>query len=194
MVSPTKHVLRGWPTCYPRGPLRYTGVHMRDQRFLYIPLNTFYSKCKIRPYLNKDFVGFVSNLTPLIGLSPTNLSTFWQNHPLFPETWHFRPKRVPRFTRSTANKTPFSLFFSRMCTPIYLSGPPRHVTTAVLIHLLGGHLLVDDILASWADICYDGSTDIGYACLLRGHVTTAVLLFGWYALTESFYLKVRVWV
>ena len=27
-----------------------------------------------------------------------------------------------------------------------------HVTTAVLIHVLGGHLLVDDTLASWSDI------------------------------------------
>ena len=34
-----------------------------------------------------------------------------------------------------------------------------HVTTAVLIHVLSGHLLVDDTLASSADILYDGGTD-----------------------------------
>ena len=58
-----------------------------------------------------------------------------------------------------------------------------HVTTAVLIHLLGGHLLVDDTLASWADVLRRrywyiglhllGRTPLGwrytYTCLLVGH-------------------------
>ena len=42
-----------------------------------------------------------------------------------------------------------------------------HVTTAVLIHLLGGHLLVDDTLASWADVL---RRRYWYMHLLGGHL------------------------
>ena len=42
-----------------------------------------------------------------------------------------------------------------------------HVTTAVLIHLLGGHLLVDDTLASWVDVL---RRRYWYIHLLGGHL------------------------
>ena len=36
-------------TFWPRGPLRYAGVHMREQWFWNIPLNAFLSLCKNHP-------------------------------------------------------------------------------------------------------------------------------------------------
>ena len=53
-----------------------------------------------------------------------------------------------------------------------------HVTTAVLIHVLGGHLLVDDTLASWSDIL---RRRYWYIHLLDGHllVNDTLTLASW---------------
>ena len=77
--------------------------------------------------LNKDFVGSCLKFDTLIGLSLNNLSKSWQNHPLFPEKWHFRPRNAFPALRILLQKRPFScLFCSRMCIPTYLSEwPPR---------------------------------------------------------------------
>ena len=79
--------ISGAPGGGGRGALRYAGVHMHEKKVLKYTPKHILVKMQNSPPKHR----FCLKFDPLNMLSLKNFNKFWQNHPLLPETWHFRP-------------------------------------------------------------------------------------------------------
>ena len=98
------------------GPQICRCTHGRTKVLKYTPKDSFVT---MQNSLPKQ--GFCLNFDPLNKFESKEFEWILTNHPLFPETWHFRPLNAFLALRVLLQKRPLSLVF--LCTPVYLSAP-----------------------------------------------------------------------